>query len=319
MDIINPTLIRKAITKRLVVLSWLAIIIIMVSQLLASFSWFAELFTHFTAHAIPVFFITAILTKDYKRWLFCFCGVILSIWAVMPFSVFNTNAVHILSSHKSIASKKPAIKIITANVNINHAQPTKKLNDLIAYQPDVLVLIEAGGKWLSALQTLSKKYPYGCGHEENSPFALHVFSKQPLASCKVNFTSNLPHIRAEIKNDGLTQIIHAIHPPPPINKSLASIRKKYLEFISLNIAEETSATLVTGDFNVTPYSPIFRDFIKQSQLQQTQHNASPTWFPFLLPLDHALIKNTPKTTTHRVARNGSDHNALLIQIFKPSK
>lgn len=295
----------EMVTKRLVVLSCLGMAIIVLSQLLARHFWFAELFTHFSVHAVPVLVITAILVKKQIRWVFLFVACVLTIWAVMPLA-------NLFYQHRD---DKTAIKIVMANVHINHPNPTKKLNSLMSYQPDVLILLEAGGNWNTPLNKLAKTHPHGCKHQENSPFAMHVFSRMPLKACDVFLVDSLPYIRTELSTQKNTQTIYAVHPPPPINAQLAKIRTQYLQQVAKKIQMDATATLVTGDFNLTPYSPLFRDFLQVANLKQSQHNATGTWFPFLmLPLDHALYKNSAMPYTQTLNFVGSDHKSLMIMV-----
>ena len=125
-------------------------------------------------------------------------------------------------------------------------------------------------------QSLRQAYPHGCQHREHSPFALALWSKQPLAACEVHMIGDYPYIRAQTA-DGTA--LYALHPPPPISSELAGARQHYL-------AE-------------TARAPATRYF-------------TPTWKPFFLNIDHALAKGL-NVSARTLPWQHSDHRPLLVE------
>ncbi len=294
MSIYNK--LKQPFIKSVIVLGYVAFFVIIISQLFAQQWWFLELFTHFSVHTLPLFIIGTVVTRYYQRLFFFICSVMIVVWAIMPLSLPNT-----VSSQSELQ-----LRVVMANVYVNHKSPQHKLEQLQSYNADIIVLIETGARWQYALKQLSLSYPYFCGKNKDTPFALHIYSRKKLQSCNVNMINEVAYIRAKIAlvNNQQSYTIYALHPPPPINAVLAKKRYNYLLTLAKHIEGETGATLVVGDFNTTAYSPLYREFLTQANLISTQRNALPTW---------ALLLNV---STNIIAKNGSDHNGLLIDIGK---
>lgn len=307
---------KRYFQKRLKILSILCASVFVLSQLLGRQNWFLELFTHFSFHYGVCFILAAIfLTKgsitSYWRYACLALATVIVTWSLISPKLPDGSRQFVVgSTNKPVKQNPKHLSIIMANVNIGNPNPQQHLNQLLSFQPDILLLPEAGGVWIKPLADI-KSYPYRCGHDEASPFALQVLAKQPI-NCEVNFIASLPYAR--IVTSG--KVIYAVHPPPPIGK-LALTRNLYLKILGKRIRDEMQPTIVTGDFNLTPFSPIYRDFIAQTGLKPTTQKYSPTWFPFYLPLDYALYKNMhdgTSLTIKKLPRYGSDHHGLLIHV-----
>jgi endonuclease/exonuclease/phosphatase (EEP) superfamily protein YafD len=107
-------------------------------------------------------------------------------------------------------------------------------------------------------------------------------------------------------------------------------RNLHLQKLSEKIRNEQQhpapqPVIVVGDFNLTPWSPIFADFERSSGL----HNAAdgfgftPTWyrfdgFPFGLVLDHVLVSGDMQCAAYDVGPDiRSDHRSVTVQLRFP--
>ena len=157
-------------------------------------------------------------------------------------------------------------------------------------------------------QSLRQAYPHGCQHREHSPFALTLWSKQPLATCEVRMIGDYPYIRAQTA-DGTA--LYALHPPPPISSELAGARQHYLAETARALATEPR-TLAVGDFNSSPFSPLFARFLQESGSRPATRYFTPTWKPFFLNIDHALAKGL-NVSARTLPWQHSDHRPLLVE------
>ena len=158
----------------------------------------------------------------------------------------------------------------------------------------------------SGWQALRRSYPYGCEWESDSPFALAVGSRKPLAGCEVRFVGDYPYIRAVAGNTAL----FALHPPPPVSASLAVERREYLAQTAVFIGKEENV-LVVGDLNSSPFSPLFRSFTETAGIRAQTRFWTPTWLPFGLNLDHVLAKRPVRAEL--LPWRHSDHRALMVR------
>ncbi len=79
--------------------------------------------------------------------------------------------------------------------------------------------------------------------------------------------------------------------------------------------------MVLGDLNVTPWSPFFRDLLREGALRNARkgYGLRPTWPtmlpPLLIPVDHCLVSSGVTVHDCRAGRNvGSDHYPLVVDF-----
>ncbi len=195
---------------------YIGIALLIVGQLLTPFWWGFTLLTPFTFIGSVLLLAIVPLIWQYRltRWVFLSVGFLGVVWGMLP-----------LSAWQPPLSAKTATKIISYNVNIDNVDINNELKALQNSKADLLLLAEAGGQWQAAYQQLQTHYPYGCGYNENSPFALHALSRLPLSGCKVSLIADKPFIRIQLNDQ---RVIYFLHPPPPLNAVLAKARQHYL-------------------------------------------------------------------------------------------
>ena len=287
---------KKRLARRLGALAWLALAALITGQL-GALHWLAELFSHFVPHYAAVFALAALCLHNRWRYLWAAWALALTAWTLWP---------PVLEPPDSAATR-----LIWYNVNLDNRDARGESARLLAADADILALAEIqlhDPGW----QPLRQHYPHGCVHEENSPFALAVFARAPLAACEVRFIEDYPYIRATLA-DGRT--LYAAHPPPPINADLARARIAYLRHLADRLAIENSALLV-GDLNSSPYSPHYRALLRDADLRATTRNILPTWLPLGLNLDHALVRHG-QAHSKALPWHTSDHRPLHIQWSLP--
>lgn len=79
-----------------------------------------------------------------------------------------------------------------------------------------------------------------------------------------------------------------------------------------------------GDFNMTPWSPKFRQLVADSHLRDTVRGfgLQPTWPAgapqFWIPIDHVLVSPDILVVDRRVGPDlGSDHYPVIVDIQLP--
>jgi len=186
---------------------------------------------------------------------------------------------------------------------------------------DVVVLLEVTSDFEAALDDLRELFPYQVRHLEDSPFGIALASRQPLDFGAVAFIPSelYPHVEATIKLPGRTTplALYALHAPPPVSGDFARARNAKLQYIASRAAGQTAATpVVVGDFNVTPWSPYFTRFMRDSGLRdaRTPHRLDHTWPVTFnnahlgLALDHSFAHPSLRLIKRVIGPDlGSDH------------
>ncbi|WP_157670350.1 endonuclease/exonuclease/phosphatase family protein [Chitinibacter sp. GC72] len=285
---------------------WLAILGLLLTSL-AGLTWWLELFSHF----LPIYLLLAmaglLLASSLRERIFGFVLVTV-VGAVYGWALYTPSPTG--AYHPSTAI---AFNLLIANTQYRNVEQW-----LNAQGADVILLTEATTEWQSQLSTLRQTLPHGCAAWEDNPFGIALLLKQAPRHCEVRFSPAMPqqypHLRVELA-DGL--VVYGIHPPPPLGAELAAARDQQLRYLAQQIAQESAPVLVLGDFNITPFSPIYRAFRSQAGLAELGFKLAPSWSPIigwpLLPLDRALARGISARLTIGPAL-GSDHRPIMVQI-----
>ena len=112
-----------------------------------------------------------------------------------------------------------------------------------------------------------------------------------------------------------------MHLASPVGKYRTDLRNKQLASLAEEIQKINQPTVVVGDFNITPWSPYFEEFIHKSRLRDTRKDLGvyPTWlaqFPLLtIPIDHGLTSNGIKIGSFMLGNSfGSDHLPIILDF-----
>ena len=98
-------------------------------------------------------------------------------------------------------------------------------------------------------------------------------------------------------------------------------RREQFQQLAKVVAGQPQPVLLLGDLNATVWSPIVRDFLRTSGLQDGRHGFGlqaswPTFLPLLaIPIDHALV--SAGVTVHSFTKGpdvGSDHYPILVDF-----
>lgn len=295
--------------KRLYIFTILSLVLLLLSQTLGRVFWFFELFSHFVPHYLIVVFLTFVLAsfkasrnknKANSHFVIMLMTVFISLffWCFTP--IIKTNALN------------TPIKIAYHNININNPNFNTDYNELISHNPDLVLLIEPNPDNISNTLNHQNNYKLLCGELDYSPFSLAILIKNNQnANCEIlQLANHYPVAKIEIDN----KILFAIHPPPPISQNLALARNQYLTELAMLINNENDKSIsVIGDMNASAFSPVYRDFIKNTNLTRTMTNAYPTWLPFGISIDQILIKNGV-ANVQGLNFNGSDHLGFYIEL-----
>ena len=301
LPFINMTLkntLRPWLARRLTLLSWLVLAAFALSQIITF--WFVELFSHFLPHYTALWAVTAAISVRRQRWLWAVAALAGGLWLCWP------------SGSPEVSTAAPPLKVLWYNVNLDNPAAAQESAAILAAAPDVVAMAEIDlddTGW----QTLRQAYPHGCEHRDNSPFALALWSRRPLQSCRIVMVETdagepFPFIETELDGSSL----FALHPPPPINAELAAARQAYLQQAARKIAA-AKTVLVMGDLNSSPFSPVFRQFTHSADIRPRTPNYLPTWLPFGLNIDHVLTRGKSGTHIRALPWMHSDHRALLIE------
>lgn len=309
------------------------------------FGWPVELFAHFRvqyavllAMAIP-YLLYLERTRINRFYLMsCIVALIANIVVVTLASTsFGSAQSSLLAKDQidkdqidkgQIGKSATSLSLLQFNVNsssTNYPAFDKLIEKL---KPDVVCIEEVSDGWREHFEKLKNIYPYQSVRARTDNFGIGILSKYkiehesrepiggiglPTAFIDISLPSNL----SETKQ---IQII-ASHPLPPVSPGATTMRDKHMHELAKRIAQSKKLTILAGDFNCTPWSYIFTDFVKESGLIDSRLNKGiqPTWptmLPYLvIPIDHIFMSPSMKCTERQVEEDsGSDHYPVFAKF-----
>lgn len=220
---------------------------------------------------------------------------------------------------------------MTFNVLTSNANSVGVIKTIQANGPDYVILMEVDASWESALKPLLGDYPHSRFESRQDNFGIAFLSKNPWSSIEVLNPKEQGLPALEIRFDevklasgyrGALKIL-GVHPIPPMNHEHWEERNEYLETVLRRISSD-EATIVSGDFNLSPWSAVYQKLTSQASLRDAAlgFGIQPTWawppFPEWISgvkLDLTLVSDQVAVADHRVgSRTGSDHRPVIVDF-----
>jgi len=108
-----------------------------------------------------------------------------------------------------------------------------------------------------------------------------------------------------------------------MSAEMAQIRSDQLDGLAAFVDTLNGPVALIGDLNISPYSPLFADFMQSAQLRSALQGFGPsyTWPAFApvlgIPIDHVLVSNDVDIAGYFRAPNiGSDHFPLMVDMIR---
>jgi endonuclease/exonuclease/phosphatase (EEP) superfamily protein YafD len=243
-------------------------------------------------------------------------------------SLFIFNCVGLIDLGESVHAEGTdgkIFKIYSANINRFNKNLGKLKDEINNMDTEIVVLIEVTPDHARQLKPVIQKYPYHIIYTPVGTFGLGMalLSKFPISDhhfiqlSKVG--NSLLEVILEINQKKVT--CYAIHFQNPVFLRDFSIRKRQFLRLANEVAEKSMPVIVAGDFNSTPYSPIFRKLLKISRLKDSSNGFGwqPSWHasfpPLWLPIDHILVSSEIKVHKRDTGLDiGSDHYPSIARL-----
>jgi endonuclease/exonuclease/phosphatase (EEP) superfamily protein YafD len=190
--------------------------------------------------------------------------------------------------------------------------------------PDVLLLVEYTPQWSKTADELRAAYPYRLEGPGTGAFGIALFSRLPFDSVRPFALGPTTAIDARIRTPAGALELIGVHLQSPTTPRHAGQRNRQLGFLAERLAKVAGPVAVIGDFNVTPYSPYYTEWLTQTGLTDTRRARTPSpswpvWLPiFGIPIDHCAVSRDVGIVAHRALPSfGSDHTPILVELALP--
>lgn len=188
-------------------------------------------------------------------------------------------------------------------------------------KPDIAVFLEVGKAGAKKLELLKDILPYSLAHQDVDIDGAAIYSKLPLINTSIkSLGGGRKSILADIVIQKQVISVIAVHPTQALGKAYFEERNRQLSAIA-DYAAKVKNPLIVGDFNVTMWSPYYKQFIRKSKLRNARRGFGilPTWhtsYPLLsIPIDHCFVGGEIKVLKMRRGLPvGSDHLPVITEL-----
>ncbi|HAX74525.1 MAG TPA: endonuclease/exonuclease/phosphatase [Cyanobacteria bacterium UBA11372] len=293
------------------------LVVLSLTGYLGEFHYLLDLTAHFKLQYLLAGFCLFFFFLLTKRKVWCivsiFC-ILLNLIEVMPW--------YLPQIADATNPNSQPLRVLQSNVLFRNKQSAAVISMVRAENPDIAVFQEVGPFWNKELKALRDTFPYSLVPPDPEGFEPAIYSKLPLENTSIIvWDGTLQFIYAEFKVEDKIVSIIGIHTSSPTDKRDFNQRNQQLAFLGDYLAKIKNPVLVVGDFNITMWSPIYKQFIQKVGLKNTRSGFGilPTWStklpPLSIPIDHCLVSPNVKVLQMRASRYvGSDHLPLITDL-----
>ncbi len=195
---------------------------------------------------------------------------------------------------------------------------------------DILFVQESGPDTIEDLKQFRDLFPYQFPENASQRFNdVSILSRFPFSVTPAPLTKSQEFVltsRVEIKKAGMEEplVIYSYHTITPMSFKTQKRRNIQLARLARAVKNDAAERVIaSGDWNITPWSPYFADFLKESGLHYQNFGIVPetSWpsfflLPFLkIPIDHVLYSDGLELIDlKRGPAMGSDHHPLVAKF-----
>jgi endonuclease/exonuclease/phosphatase (EEP) superfamily protein YafD len=302
---------------RLLLLAAALVALVNVLPLGARLSWVLELTTHFRVQYLAATAVMLALVALRRRW--GACAVLVAAGAVSAASVLPY--VPLTFGAEPAAAATAPLKVLSINVSYRPFLARRLLEIIREADADVLVVQELTPHAESVLSALDNDFPYNRKFPANGPYGIGLWSRYELESGATIAIGRRPAIEARVRGPSSVFTVVGVHLSAPVTRRRAAARNQELLALAAHTAAIEGPLIVAGDFNATPYSPYFVEWLESTGLTDSRRGRTlsvswPTMLPIAgIPIDHITVNADFETLSHRRLPNfESDHYGLFVEL-----
>lgn len=286
-----------------------------VAALAASEWWLLELTSHFRLQylAIQTGLLILLLMRGRRLWSL----------ALLP--LMTSNLIPLAPYWLGPASDEPLpgepLTIMNANLRNENTDYPRFMSLLESESPDILLMVEFNAGWSAATRRLHADYPYRIEIPRDDRYGIALFSRRPFMDQSPLQLQTTNAIDMRISLAGRSVRVLGVHLRSPTSAAWSAERNRQLSQLVAIARQEPGPLVVVGDFNISPYSPIFMAALPPTGLRDSGRarglNFSwPTSVPLLgIPIDLCMISEHFAVLDHRRGPAfGSDHYPMTSTL-----
>lgn len=285
--------------------------------------WLFELTTHFpvqfaAAQVVGLFYFAA--RRRLPLILFTLPFLAINLAVIAPYYLPGR-----AEAASAASAGSQSLRVMTLNLLVQNDRIDLVERAILEEDPDVILFTEATLLWYQRLVGIRKLYPYEIRRIARRRHAVLLVSRFPLHEGRAlrSGASGRTILSASVCPGGERCLtILGAHPLRPGDASTSTLRnEQLLEMAALAARQPGGRVVMLGDFNITPYSPVFPEILAAGRLRDSALGFTPqtTWlsrFPlFGLPIDHILVGHGVTVRDRRIGPDvGSDHFPVIADL-----
>lgn len=303
---------------RLLVLLTTVVVTASVLPLGARVWWVFDLTTHFRLQYLLAAAVLLVPAAARRLWTASAALIVAAGISVVPVLPY------LPGQNAHAAGPSPGAAPFTlASINVSYRQFSARrlLESLAATSPDIVLIVEFTPHAAEVLAPLDQRYAYSYKLPAEGPYGIAMWSRFELEMPTTFLLGRVPAIQSRILTPGGAFTFLGVHLSAPTTPRRAAQREDELALLAAHRLGITEPIVIAGDFNVTPYSPFYTDWLTASGLTDSRRGRTlsvswPTMLPIAgIPIDHVTVSNDFDILRHRRLPNfDSDHFGVLADL-----
>jgi endonuclease/exonuclease/phosphatase (EEP) superfamily protein YafD len=272
----------------------------------------ADILVHFQivyAAILIVLIALALLRRRWRALLIAAAPAVALVFAFTPY----------LPAARVGADRSGSLRVLTFNARYGNDDFTRAAAWLRGAEIDVVFLTELNAAGWRGLDDLRAQYP----HQVRAQFWSAILSRHPIVPVDMALPEASTGVAGRLcRERGGCVLIVGLHLSRPLTSRLVAIqRRAFAAAVATLQRYPDDAHIVLGDFNMTPWTRRYRDFLARAALVDSAAGRlpRPTWGPRgwlrLLPIDHILHSAGLIVMDRRVGPDlGSDHLPIAVRF-----
>ena len=302
---------------RVLVLTTVLVAVVNLLPLGARLGWALDLTSHFRLQylAVTVAMLAAVALR--RQWRAAAVLVVAGAVSAAPVLPYVPQLGAAATAH----SPDGRVTVATVNVSYRQFSARRLLEILDDTAPDVVLIVEYTPHAQEVLAALDTRYPHSFKLPAEGPYGIAIWSRFEFEKAGLFSLGRIPAIEARVRAPSGVFTLLGVHLSAPTSPRRGGQRNEQLKLLATYRAGIAGPVAVAGDFNITPYSPFYTDWLAASGLTDTRRHRTlsvswPAILPIVgIPIDHVAVSDEFDILAHRRLPNfDSDHYGIVAEL-----